>query len=158
MYSSVRTGVSFGLNSAIITTLGLMVGLNSALHSELAVIGGILTIAIADAFSDALGIHISEEAEKWHTGGEVWEATLSTFFTKLVIAMTFLIPILLFPLSTAIPICIVYGLVLLAVFSFYIARKKEVSPWPVIGEHVAIVMAVVLITNFVGSWISATFV
>jgi len=46
---SVETGLSFGLTSGIITTLGLMVGLHSGTHSRLVVIGGILTIAIADA-------------------------------------------------------------------------------------------------------------
>jgi len=68
-----KTGLSFGLTSGIITTLGLMVGLNSSTHSDLVVIGGILTIAIADGFLDfinnfyhglsqdrAVGSHIHE--------------------------------------------------------------------------------------------------
>ncbi|HIE31931.1 MAG TPA: hypothetical protein EYP67_06070, partial [Methanosarcinales archaeon] len=67
MRHSLKTGFSFGLTSGIITTLGLMVGLHSGTHSELVIIGGILTIAIADAFSDALGIHVSEESESKHT-------------------------------------------------------------------------------------------
>lgn len=50
---SFKTGFSFGLTSGIITTLGLMVGLHSGTHSKLVVLGDILTIAIADAFSDA---------------------------------------------------------------------------------------------------------
>ena len=62
MKHSLKVGFSFGLTSGIITTLGLMVGLNYGTSSKLAVIGGILTIAIADASSDALGIHISEES------------------------------------------------------------------------------------------------
>ncbi len=60
-------GISFGLTSGIITTLGMIVGLHAGTHSRLAVIGGVLTIAIADAFSDALGIHISEESQNKHT-------------------------------------------------------------------------------------------
>jgi len=32
----------------------------------------VLTIAIADAFSDALGIHVSEESENRHTHREIW--------------------------------------------------------------------------------------
>ena len=67
MEHSFRVGMSFGLTSGIITTLGLIVGLHSGTHSKLAVIGGILTIAMADAFSDALGIHVSEESEATHT-------------------------------------------------------------------------------------------
>ncbi|MBW2265656.1 MAG: hypothetical protein JRF28_05735, partial [Deltaproteobacteria bacterium] len=56
MKHALKTGLSFGLTSGTITTLGLMVGLHSGTHSKLVVLGGILTIAIADAFSDALGI------------------------------------------------------------------------------------------------------
>jgi hypothetical protein len=43
------------------------------------ILGGILTIAIADAFSDALGIHLSEESEKIQSGKEIWESTASKF-------------------------------------------------------------------------------
>ena len=50
MKDSLRTGISFGLTSAVITTLGLMVGLHSGTHSKIVVLAGILTIAVADAF------------------------------------------------------------------------------------------------------------
>lgn len=62
MEHSIEVGLSFGLTSAIITTLGLMVGLNAGTHSVSVVIGGVLTIAIADSLSGALGIHVSEES------------------------------------------------------------------------------------------------
>ena len=42
MRPSWKTGVSFGLTSGVITTLGLMVGLYSGTHSRTVVIGGIL--------------------------------------------------------------------------------------------------------------------
>ncbi len=41
MKHSKKIGMSFGLNSGIITTLGLMIGLNSGTNSKLVVIGGI---------------------------------------------------------------------------------------------------------------------
>ena len=53
----------FRVDLGVITTLGLIVGLHSGTHSRAIVIGGILTIAIADAMSDALGIHVSEESK-----------------------------------------------------------------------------------------------
>jgi len=53
MKASFKTGLSFGLTSGVITTLRLMVGLHSGTRSRTVVIGGILTIAIADAMSDA---------------------------------------------------------------------------------------------------------
>ncbi len=157
MSSSLRTGVSFGLTSGIITTLGLMVGLHSGTHSKLVIVGGILTIAIADAFSDALGIHISEESENKHTTREIWESTISTFVTKFVFAMTFVIPILLLPLTTAIVVSVVWGLSILGIFSYYIARGQKATYWKVIMEHLVIALVVIVITHYVGDWVGAIF-
>ena len=157
MNHSVKIGFSFGLTSGIITTLGLMVGLNSGTHSKLVVIGGVLTIAIADAFSDALGIHISEESENKHTTKEIWESTIATFVSKFAFAMTFVIPVLLFSLTTAIYVSIVWGFTMLGLFSFYIAKEQGVKPWKVVIEHLVIALAVIIITHYVGDWISRTF-
>jgi len=157
MRHSLKTGLSFGLTSGIITTLGLMVGLHSGTHSKLVVIGGILTIAIADAFSDALGIHVSEESENRHTTKEIWESTICTFVAKFIFAITFIVPVLLFPLATAIMVSVVWGLSMLAIFSFYIAKDQREKPWKVIGEHLLIAMVVIIITHYVGEWIGSTF-
>ncbi|MEA3280842.1 MAG: hypothetical protein U9Q38_09635 [Thermodesulfobacteriota bacterium] len=154
---SIKTGFSFGLTSGIITTLGLIVGLHAGTHSNKVVIGGILTIAIADSFSDALGIHIAEESENKHTNREIWEATISTLVFKFLFAITFLAPILLFPLSQAIIICLVWGLSLLCAFSFYLARKQNVKAWKVIVEHLFIAVAVIILTHYVGVWIGSKF-
>lgn len=157
MKHSLKTGLSFGLTSGIITTLGLMVGLHSGTHSKLVVIGGILTIAIADAFSDALGIHISEESENKHTAKEIWESTISTFLFKFVFALTFIIPLLFFGLSTAIIVSIIWGLSLLGLFSFHIAKEQKTKPWVVVMEHLIIALVVIVITHYVGDWVNSTF-
>ena len=157
MRHSLRTGFSFGLTSGIITTLGLMVGLHSGTHSRLVVIGGILTIAIADAFSDALGIHVSEESENKHTTREIWESTICTFLSKFIFAITFIIPLLLFQLSTAIIVSVIYGLLLLGIFSFIIAREQKEKSWKIIVEHVAIALVVIVLTHYVGDWIGSRF-
>ncbi|MFC1655596.1 VIT1/CCC1 transporter family protein [Patescibacteria group bacterium] len=157
MDHSLKVGISFGLTSAIITTLGLIVGLNAGTSSKLVVIGGILTIAIADAFSDSLGIHISEEAENVHTAKEVWTSTAATFFAKLLFALTFLVPVLLFDLNTAIIVSIAWGLFALAVFSYYIASQQKGNPWKAVAEHMAIGVLVIAVTNFVGGWIGTVF-
>ncbi|RLC72367.1 MAG: hypothetical protein DRI26_03110 [Chloroflexi bacterium] len=153
MKHSLKTGFSFGLTSGIITTVGLMVGLHSGTHSRLVVIGDILTIAIADTFSDALGIHISKESENKHTPKEIWESTISTFLSKFVFASTFIIPLLLLQLPVAIIISVVWGLLLLGVFSFLIARGQKTKPWVVVTEHLAIALAVILVAHYVGDWI-----
>ena len=157
MKHSLRVGFSFGLTSGVITTLGLMVGLHSGTHSKLVVLGGIFAIAIADAFSDALGIHISEESENRHTNREIWESTFSTFFGKFVFALTFVIPVMIFDLSTAIVMSVIWGLFLLGVLSFVIAREQSVKPWKAIVEHLVIALVVIFITHYVGELIYSIF-
>jgi len=157
MKHSLKTGFSFGITSGIITTLGLIVGLHSGTHSKLVIIGGILTIAIADAFSDALGIHISEESENRHTTKEIWQSTFSTLFSKFIFAMTFVFPILLFRLPIAIIISMVWGLSLLGLFSFYIAKEQRAKAWKVILEHEFIAIIVIVLTHFVGKWVASIF-
>lgn len=145
------------MTSGIITTLGLMVGLHSGTHSRLAVIGGILTIAIADAFSDALGIHVSEESENKHTHSEIWAATVSTFSSKFFSTLLFLIPVLLFKLVTAIIVSVIAGLLLVGIFSFYIAQSQKVNPWFAVTEHIIIGLVVIALTHYAGDWIGLTF-
>jgi VIT1/CCC1 family predicted Fe2+/Mn2+ transporter len=153
MKTSFKTGLSFGLTSGVITTLGLMVGLHSGTHSRTVVIGGIVTIAIADAMSDALGIHVSEESKNSGPTRQIWEATVATFVAKFVIAMTFVAPVVTRPLDQAIMISVIWGLLLLAVLSFFVARAQAIPPWKVIGEHLLIALCVVIITHAVGDWV-----
>jgi len=155
MRHSLKVGLCFGVTSGIITTLGLMVGLHSSTHSRSVVIGGILVIAIADALSDAMGIHVSEESENKHTPKEIWESTLATFLSKFVFALTFIVPILLFQLSTAIIVSIIWGLSLLGIFSFYIAKEQKATPWKAVVEHVTLALIVIIITHYAGDWISS---
>ncbi|MBN1494445.1 hypothetical protein JW911_01760 [Candidatus Peregrinibacteria bacterium] len=154
---SLKTGLSFGLTSGIITTIGLMVGLEAGTNSRLVVIGGILTIAIADAFSDALGIHLAKESENKHSMKAIWEATFTTFLAKFFIALTFLAPVMLLSLITAIIVSVIWGLSLLAILSYYLARMEKIQAWRVIGEHLSIAILVIFITHLVGDYIKLTF-
>ena len=151
---SVKTGVCFGLTSGVITTMGLMVGLNSGTHSRLAVLGGVLTIAVADAFSDALGIHIAEESENIHTPWEIWQATIATFLSKFLFALTFAVPVLVLELSTAVIVSIVYGLTVLGALSWYLAKDQGEEPLKVIAEHIFIALVVIGATHAIGGWIA----
>ncbi|MFH1359192.1 MAG: hypothetical protein ABIH37_04855 [archaeon] len=155
--SSVKKGISFGLTSGTITTLGLMVGLYSGTNSALIVIGGIITIAIADAMSDALGIHVSEESEKRNSRKNVWYATFSTFLAKLIYALTFIIPVLLFDLKIAVIVSIVYGLLVLSILSYKIGMEHKGKGIKMVFEHLIIAIIVLIVTYFVGYFISFGF-
>jgi len=152
MKSSFKTGFSFGLTSGVITTLGLMVGLHSGTHSRAVVLGGIFTIAVADALSDAMGIHLAEESK--NSGStHVWESTIATFVAKLGIALTFTVPVFLLPLQVAMLVSILWGLLLLALLSFFLAREQGIAPWKVVGEHLMIALCVVTLSHLVGDWV-----
>lgn len=157
MRHSIQTGFSFGLTSAVITTLGIMVGLSSGTHSKMVVIGGILTIAVADALSDALGIHLSEESEGKHSQKQVWISTVCTFLTKFGVAVTFAVPVLLLSLGKAVLVNIVWGFILLALFSYYIGREGKLKSWRVVCEHICIASAVIVATHYLGLLISTVF-
>ncbi len=154
---SYAKGLSFGVASGIVTTLGLMVGLYSGTQSTLAVLGGILTIAVADAMSDAFGIHLSEKSSKENKQLEIWESTWATFLAKLVFALTFSIPVLLFDLKMAIMVSIVWALFLLAIISIMIASWRGESKLRMIGEHWGIAIVVVILSYYVGVFIANTF-
>ncbi|OGK67748.1 hypothetical protein A2313_04710 [Candidatus Roizmanbacteria bacterium RIFOXYB2_FULL_41_10] len=157
MKLSFKTGLSFGLTSGVITTLGLIVGLNASTGSQLVVIGGILTIATADAFSDALGIHISQESQNRHSEQSIWEATIATFLSKFLFALTFIVPFLLFKTAEAILINIVWGFAALSFFSYLIAKQQKKNPIGVVLEHLVIGLLVVVITYLLGNWIARVF-
>ena len=149
MRNSYRKGLSFGLTSGIITTLGLIIGLNSSTSSKTIIFSGILVIAIADAMSDAFGIHMSEESQNLRVK-EIWEATISTFVFKFLFALSFIIPIYFFQLDLAVLISIFWGLSLISVFSYYIAKRERKDPVHIILEHIIIAIFVIVLTHLVG--------
>ena len=154
---SVRVGISFGLTSGVITTLGLLVGLSAGTSSQLAVMGGVFTIAVADSLSDALGIHVSEEAEGVHSKREVWTATIATFASKLLMALTFAIPVVLLDLDAAVVVSILWGAFALSVLSWNLARSQGVRAGPVVSEHLVVATIVIVAAHLIGRWISSVF-
>lgn len=154
MKESFKVGFSFGLTSGAITTMGIMVGLYTGTNSLTVVIGGILTVAFADAFSDALGMHIHEESENEHSPREIWESTLATFCSKLLFSLTFLIPLFIFPIKSAVILSVLWGLNIVAFLSYKMAREQGISPRKAILEHVVIAVVVIYITYMVGVWIA----
>ena len=157
MKNSVKKGLGFGLTSGIITTLGLIVGLSSGTNSKSVVIGGILVIALADAFSDSLGMHISEEANRKNKTKDVWESTFSTLIFKFIFAATFIVPVLLFNLGMAVIISIIWGLLLISIFSFWISKRNKMRAMKAVLEHLIIAIIVIIVTYFIGKFSAMIF-
>ncbi|MDH3532835.1 MAG: hypothetical protein OEO82_07880 [Gammaproteobacteria bacterium] len=152
-----RTGLFFGATSGVITTIGLIVGLNAGTRSMTAVLGGILVIAVADAMSDALGIHLAEEADPNATTQHIWAATISTFITKFVFAISFAVPLLLLPLDQAVIVSVLWGMLVIVVLSYFLGRTQGESPLAIIAEHLGIAILVVILSDQIGGWVNRTF-
>ncbi len=152
-----RTGLFFGATSGVITTIGLITGLHAGTNSVTAVLGGILVIAVADALSDALGIHLAEEADPNASQRHIWAATVTTFITKFLFAITFAIPVLLLPLRPAVLASVVWGIAVIAVLSWFIARAQKSSPLAIVAEHVGIAIVVVVVSHYIGAWVNHAF-
>jgi VIT1/CCC1 family predicted Fe2+/Mn2+ transporter len=157
MRSVLWKGVGFGLTSGVITTLGMVIGLQSGTHSKLAVEAGIIVLAMADALSDSMGIHVSEEAEMEHTTKELWETSFFTFISKLLVTLTFIIPLKSLELSNAILVSVFWGLFLITVFSFYMARSQKQNQYKVVLEHLFIAALVVVLAHYLGDVIYEIF-
>jgi vacuolar iron transporter family protein len=152
-----RTGLSFGLTSGVVTTLGLMVGLESGTNSMQAVVGGILTIAVADAMSDAFGVHVSQEAEGSASKREVRVATASAFLAKSAMASSFVVPVLLLPLRQAILASLCWGLVVIAALSYRMAKVRGEQPARYVSKHIGVALFVIALSHLVGRWVAHMF-
>ena len=156
MDSGTRTGLYFGTTSGVITTLGVIVGLNAGTESLAAVIGGILVIAVADAMSDALGIHLAQESDANASSRQVWAATFSTFLAKFLTALSFTLPFVLAAPNVAILISIVWGYLIICLLSYRLASEQSLKPLNVIFEHVAIATIVIIASHAIGLWVRET--
>ncbi|MCJ7445935.1 MAG: hypothetical protein MUO26_15680 [Methanotrichaceae archaeon] len=156
MKESFKSGYSFGTTSGIITTLGLIAGLSSGTHSELAVIGGIFSLAIADGLSESMSMHVSKRFEN-KDRFYVWESTLGTLFAKFLVTISFAVPVLLINLQAAILIYIVWGLLLLIILSYFISEYKGWKKWKDMIEHLLIAVLVISMSYYAGVWINARF-
>jgi len=87
----------------------------------------------------------------------VWVETISTFFSKLIVAASFLIPFLLLPLRLATIIAVAWGLLILIIANIIIAKIRTENPLKLIGEHVLIAIVVLIITYLVGHLLSTLF-
>ncbi|MCX5788020.1 MAG: hypothetical protein NTX64_05850 [Elusimicrobia bacterium] len=151
-----KTKFSFGTTSAIITNLALICGLDAVSNPKRAIVGGILVIALADNFSDSMGIHVFQESEGLGDR-EVWFSTVTNFLSRVVVSFSFIGLILALPLRVAVPCAVAWGLSLLAVMSYAIARDRGANPRREMLIHLCMAVFVIGVSHFVGDFLAARF-
>ena len=147
----------FGIAAASLTTLGMIVGLNSATSSRTAVIAGIAAVAVADSFSDALGIYAQKKSERGTSPATAFRVAFGAFRGKFLFTLSFIIPFLLFPLLTGIYISIVWGLILIAFVNIQIAFVQEEKIGKAVVKNVFVAIVVIgisyLVGKLIGMWV-----
>jgi VIT1/CCC1 family predicted Fe2+/Mn2+ transporter len=151
-----QTKFSFGATSAIISNLGLITGLQTLDHAKLSIVGGIIIIGIADNIADSFGIHMFQESECLKTK-EVWISTLTNFLTRVSVSFSFVPLIVFLPIKAAVISSVIWGLVLLSLLSYSIARREGRKPQWVIFEHIVIAVVVIFASILAGKWFTKTF-
>jgi vacuolar iron transporter family protein len=150
------TRFSFGVTSATVTGLAFIVGLSRNVNPKLSIIGSLSVFAAADNISDSLGIHVFQESDLKEPKA-VRVSTFSNFLTRLLVTIVFILLVAFLPIGYAVISSIVWGISLLAVLSYFIAKQQRNNPYSAIFQHVAIAAAVIIVSNFLGEWITKIF-
>ncbi len=145
---------SFGATSAVTSSLALLIGLNQLEVPKLGILGALLVIAFADNIADSLGMHIyAESKSKSHTR----LSTISNYLTRLGISLLMIAFVVALPLDYAIAVSVVFGLAVIAVLSYLIAKSYGMDTNRVVAEHLIVTGLVLVASQLIGSSIKALF-
>jgi hypothetical protein len=147
------TRVSFGGTAGIVTSMALLVGLDAAHAGKASVIGALLIIAVADNLTDSLSVQMYQESER-RERQEAILGTLTNFATRFLVCLTFVGIVALF-WKHAVAAGIMWGIALLSIMSYMIARGRSVSVFVEIAKHLGIAAIVIMASEGIGHWITA---
>jgi VIT1/CCC1 family predicted Fe2+/Mn2+ transporter len=71
--------------------------------------------------------------------------------------LIFILMVAFLPIKYAVIFSIVYGISLLSILSYFIAREQKVNPYLAILKHDAIAILVIILSGFLGEWIVSIF-
>ncbi len=140
------------MTSAVITGIAALGTLFSNPQAKMFVISSLLIFAVADNIADTFGMHVYQDSELIKEK-QVWIGTLFNYVTRLIISLTFIAILLLFPTNIASVLCIGIGIILLTVMSYLIAKRRKSNPVFMIAEHVGLAIVVLLLSSVVGNLI-----
>lgn len=150
------TKISFGVTSAIVTSLAFIVSLSNNVEPRMPIIGSLLVFAIADNVSDSLGIHIFQESDL-KKNETVNASTISNFVTRFLVILSFAALVYLLPIQLAVISSVIWGFSMLMVLTYLIAVERETRLLPSLIQHFAIAAFVVFGSLLLRSWITAIF-
>jgi vacuolar iron transporter family protein len=135
--------VSFGATSAVITGLAVIAGLSGTENAITTIITALLIIAVADNISDSFGIHVHQECQK-ESAKDVRRTTIFNFITRLVIVAIFILLMVILPMTFAVILSTIFGLTIITVLSYFIAKEQKINPTVAIIRHLLLAIAVMI--------------
>jgi VIT1/CCC1 family predicted Fe2+/Mn2+ transporter len=144
--------ISFGTTAAVVTSMALIVGLDAATVSRATIAATLLILALADNLTDSLGIHVYQESERL-AQRDAFRTTVANFLTRLLVSLSFIALLFLAPAPLSTYAAVVWGLALLSVLTFLLARARNARPGPEICRHCAVAVAVIALTRLIGAGI-----
>lgn len=138
---------SYGASSAVITSLAIIIGLSSTINAKVTILTALFIIAIADNISDSFGIHIYQESLSTSTK-DVKRTTTINFITRFIVSAVFIIFILLLPITIAVILSSAFGLAVIVIISYLIARIQKENGYKMIFTHLLLAIAVMAASFF----------
>ena len=144
--------ISFGGTAAIVTSMALINGLCAAEATKPIIVSALLIAALADNLTDALSIHTFQESEQLNQK-HVFTGTLTNFITRLLLSISFVFLVGLFPLELVDKVAIVWGMLLLATLTCLVAHERKTKPMPEVVKHLLVASAIIIASKLIPSWI-----
>ena len=148
------TTLSYGGTAAIVTGMGLVVAFDAGTTSKATLVSSLLVVAIADNLADSLAIHVYQESENLDAR-QAFRSTVANYVTRLVVAGSFVILALVMPAPSLVPVVLAWGMALLCALTYFVARARGVAPGLEVLKHLAVAIAVIVVSKGIGTWILA---
>ncbi|HVO10359.1 MAG TPA: hypothetical protein VMX54_06345 [Vicinamibacteria bacterium] len=148
------TTLSYGGTAAIVTGMGLIVAFDAGTTSKATLIASLLVVAIADNLADSLAIHVYQESEKLDSK-RAFRATVANYVTRLLVAGSFVTLAAVVPARSLVPVILAWGMTLLCALTYLVAKSRGVAPGLEVVKHLAVAIAVIVVSRGIGGWILA---
>jgi VIT1/CCC1 family predicted Fe2+/Mn2+ transporter len=146
--------ISFGGTAGIVTSMALIAGLDAARTGRTSIVSALLIAAVADNLTDSLSVHMYQESERLEQK-EAFIGTLSNFVTRLFLCLSFVLIVALLPGHMAAMWGLAWGTSLLVVLTCMLARYRGVNAMSEVAKHLAVALAIILVSQRMGHWIAA---
>ena len=117
-------------------------------------VSALLIAAVADNLTDSLSVHMYQESERLEEK-EAFIGTLTNFATRFIVCLSFVLIVTLLREHAAAVGGIVWGMSLLTVLTYILARHRKVSAMSELGKHLAVALVIVFVSKSIGHWITA---